>query len=155
MPGDGHPDGVTDEDRNRYGLLLDRAAERGLLPPAEYEVRLMAMAEATTVDELQRLVTELPAFGDPSPVAAPPGGAGPGAQRRPEGDPAAWILPTPTPARAKGKKGASSWLVLVVVVTVLAVALVALALVARNVARTRPSPVPGVVAPAGVSSPRP
>ena len=41
-----YPRAVTDEDRNRYGVLLDHAAERGLLSPAEYQVRLAELAEA-------------------------------------------------------------------------------------------------------------
>jgi len=67
----GGPDGrpVTDDDRNRYGLLLDRAAEGGLLASHEYEVRLRELASASTVDEMHRIVTELPAFTGPLPTA--------------------------------------------------------------------------------------
>ena len=43
-----------------------RAAERGLLSPTEYQARLGEVAEASSVDELRRIVTELPAFGTPS-----------------------------------------------------------------------------------------
>jgi hypothetical protein len=74
---------VTDDDRNRYGLLLDRAAEGGLLASHEYEVRLRELASASTVDEMHRIVTELPAFTGPLPTtgrrraAAPTGSAGP------------------------------------------------------------------------------
>jgi hypothetical protein len=53
---------ITDEERNRYGLLLDRAAERGLLEPSEYEVRLRELAEATTTEQMMQIVTELPVF---------------------------------------------------------------------------------------------
>ena len=53
---------MTDEDRNRFGILLDHASERGLLTPLEYEFRLSELAEATSMDELRRIVTELPAF---------------------------------------------------------------------------------------------
>ena len=59
--------GVTDEDRNRFGILLDHAAERGLLSLPEYEVRLGELAAATSVDEMRQIVTELPVF---NPVAA-------------------------------------------------------------------------------------
>ena len=53
---------VSDEERTSYGLLLDRAAERGLLDPSEYEVRLRRLAEATTTAEMVAIVSELPAF---------------------------------------------------------------------------------------------
>jgi len=53
---------VSDEERTSYGLLLDRAAERGLLDPSEYEVRLRRLAEATTTAQMVAIVSELPAF---------------------------------------------------------------------------------------------
>ena len=136
-------DGVTDDDRNRFGLLLDRAAERGLLTPAEYELRLAAMAEATSLDELRRLVTELPAFGGPSPVASRPTGSGGGGGVVP--DPASWVLPAPTPARRPGRRSRSPWLLPLLLGVILVVSLVALALVAHSVARNRPAPAPGAV----------
>jgi hypothetical protein len=55
-------EGVTDEERNRYGSLLDRAAERGLLEPSEYEVRLRDLAQATSTEAMMQIVTELPVF---------------------------------------------------------------------------------------------
>jgi hypothetical protein len=58
----GSPTAVTDEDRTRYGVLLDRAAEHGLLAPYDYEIRLRDLASATTVDQMNHIVTELPAF---------------------------------------------------------------------------------------------
>ena len=61
---------VSDEDRNRFGTLLDHAAERGLLSASEYEVRLGELADATTIDQMQQIVTELPLF-------TPPVGAAP------------------------------------------------------------------------------
>ncbi len=51
---------VTDDDRQRFGVLLDRAFDRGLLDAVEYQRRLGALAEAATVEELRDLVTELP-----------------------------------------------------------------------------------------------
>jgi hypothetical protein len=62
---------ITDEERNRYGLLLDRAAERGLLGPSEYEVRLRELAEATTTEQMMQIVTELPVFNALPPNTAP------------------------------------------------------------------------------------
>jgi hypothetical protein len=53
---------VTDQDRNRYGLLLDKALERGLLTTSDYEVRLRDLAEATSTEEMLAIVTDLPAF---------------------------------------------------------------------------------------------
>jgi len=53
---------VTDEDRQQYGRLLDSAMERGLLSPYEYETRLGDLAAAPTLDDLKRIVTELPMF---------------------------------------------------------------------------------------------
>ena len=66
---------ITDEERTRYGLLLDSAAERGLLDPADYEIRLRELAEATTTAQMTDIVAELPAFAG--------GSAGPG---RPDPD---------------------------------------------------------------------
>ncbi len=60
---------VTDEDRSRYGVLLDHAAERGLLDSSEYEVRLRQLAEATTTEQMVAIVAELPAL--TPPVGAP------------------------------------------------------------------------------------
>ena len=60
---------VTDEERTSYGVLLDRAAERGLLDSSEYDVRLRQLAEATTTSQMVAIVSELPAF---TPPARPP-----------------------------------------------------------------------------------
>jgi Domain of unknown function (DUF1707) len=62
---------ITDEERNRYGSLLDRAAERGLLEPSEYEVRLRELAQATSTEEMMQIVTELPVFNPSTPSPAP------------------------------------------------------------------------------------
>jgi hypothetical protein len=62
---------VTDEERTSYGVLLDRAAERGLLDSAEYEVRLRQLAEATTTAQMVAIVSELPAFAAPATPSAP------------------------------------------------------------------------------------
>ena len=134
------PGAVTDEERNRYGVLLDHAAERGLLPPAEYQVRLAELAEATSVEQLQRIVTELPAFAAPGAPAAPPGrpahAAGASARSTPDPaglDSALWANLTP----AKSRRGSGNpWVILAVVIAVLLVAIVVLALVAGHVAHT-------------------
>jgi hypothetical protein len=126
---------VTDEDRNRFGLLLDHAAERGLLSPADYQVRLAELAEADSIEELQRIVTELPAFGATPGMSAPSPqpAAVPGGPPAPELDAALWASLTPAaPRRGRG----NPWLVLLVVVAILVVALAGLALVASHVIHT-------------------
>jgi hypothetical protein len=132
---------VTDEERNRYGVLLDHAAERGLLAPVEYQARLAEVADATSVEELQRIVTELPAFGAtvaaaPSPPGSSPWGGSAGARRAP--DPAAFdsaLWANLTPARSRRDSG-NPWLILAIVTAVLLVAVVVLAVVAAHVAHT-------------------
>ena len=137
--------GVTDEDRNRFGVLLDHAAERGLLSPADYQVRLAELAEAGSIEELQRIVTELPAFAatpgmsppSSTPSSTPSGqlSAVPGGPPAPELDAALWASLTPaTHRRGRG----NPWLVLLVVVAILLVALIGLALVASHVIHTHP-----------------
>ncbi len=139
-PGGPSPEQVTDEDRNRFGMLLDSAAERGLLSPADYQVRLGLVAEATSHDELQRLVTELPAFAAPaaggSPGAisgspAPPTGRSPGLERTTD-DSTSWTVPSARPLRGRGRGRGSArpgqWLVLALVVGILIVAMVVLTL---------------------------
>jgi len=80
---------ITDEVRIRYGLLLDRAAERGLLEPADYEVRLRALAGATTTEQMVDIVAELPAFTPPPSRGSPAGALGAGRS-----------IPGPRPGRA-------------------------------------------------------
>lgn len=163
------PPGVTDEDRNRFGVLLDHAAERGLLSPAAYQVRLAELADATSVEELQRIVTELPAFEgsasrvaapatSPSPMAAPGGPSsrspGPAAFPRtptPKLDAALWASFTPASPR---KSTGNPYIILAVVVVILLVAMVGLALVAAHVAHTQPGHATGMGT-AGLSLLRP
>jgi hypothetical protein len=111
--------GVSDEDRNRFGILLDHAEERGLLGPGEYQVRLRELAEATSIEEMTEIVSTLPAFGA---VATP--------AKRPDATPypsAFGTLPT------KRQQRNPPWLLLLVVVAVILVAMVALAVVAAHV----------------------
>lgn len=153
---------VTDEVRNRYGVLLDHAAERGLLPPAEYQVRLVELAEATSVEQLQRIVTELPVFGGSAnpvmvaggpvpvpgepvgPAAVPDRAVGPSpdpAAAAPELDAALWASLTPaTPRRNRG----NPWVILIILVAVLLAALVGLALVAGHVSHAHTGGTTGV-----------
>jgi hypothetical protein len=135
---------VTDEDRNHYGLLLDRAAERGLLGPSDYEVRLRDLAAASTIDQMNRIVTELPAF-----AAAPPTGS---ARARASRTPATRGAADLRSARRRS----SPWLLLVIVVVVVAASLVFLAVYAGHLVRTHNSGLAPAAVPARpVSAPRP
>ena len=146
------PPAVTDDERNRYGALLDAAAERGLLSPTEYQARLGEVAEAPSVAELQRIVTELPAFGIPTAAAA--GRRSPEWRlgrcdrfdgRRPSApDLDAILWAGRTQAVARRDRG-NQWIVLAVVVGVLLVALVALGLVAAHLTHTHGAGTPAAV----------
>jgi hypothetical protein len=122
---------VTDEDRNRFGLLLDHAAERGLLDSHEYELRLGELASATTVEQMRTIVTELPMLATPLAVGGSPKGRGLGLGR-PAGLAGARST-TPT----AGKRRSSPWLLLVVLVVVLVAALAFFAVYAGHIAHTR------------------
>ena len=147
--------GVTDEDRNRYGVLLYHAAERGLLSGPEYQARLVELADATSLDQMRRIVTELPVFGAPggvpasdrasgSPSSARPGPGSPSGAAPGDLEAALWAARTPAnPRRSRG----NPWVILLVVVAVLAVALVVLALVAAHYSHhhTGSTPVAGAL----------
>jgi hypothetical protein len=116
---------VTDEERTRYGLLLDRAAERGLLDPAEYQIRLRELAEATSTARMLEIVTELPAFTLPPATAA----------RTPRS-----LRTRPAAPGVGGQRRRSTvWVVLVVVVVIAVVSLVVLALSVERLSRTHGS----------------
>ena len=112
---------ISDDERNRYGLLLDRAAERGLLTPREYEVRLADLAAATSVDQMREIVTVLP---------------GREAPRRPPR--AARTRTGPSSAEAGAlaadhvRRRSSHWLVLAVLVLAMVVAMVFFAVYAEH-----------------------
>lgn len=115
---------VTDEDRTRYGLLLDSAAERGLLGTYEYEVRLRDLASATSFEELNRIVSELPVFTAPT--------AAPSKQTRRSAS------TTARHSMAGGigrKRPVSHWLMLAMLVLVAIAALVVLSVYIRQLAR--------------------
>jgi len=82
---------VTDDDRHRYGRLLDSAHERGLLGERDYELRLGELAAAASIGELNRIVTELPVF-TPT-VRARPARRSPRSPRRPRPTPPAPLRP--------------------------------------------------------------
>jgi hypothetical protein len=116
---------ATDQDRNRYGLLLDKALERGLLTASDYQVRLRDLAEATSTDEMLAIVTDLPAFARATASSASRRGSR--SPTEPGGHRLA-VSPARTlgPARSQPRPG--PWLILVVLVLVVVVALVVLGL---------------------------
>lgn len=119
-------DGVTDEDRTRYGLLLDRAAERGLLSTSEYQVRLGDLAEAATIDQMRKIVTELPVFHAPATGTVAKG------SRRSTTVPA---LGAPSP-RVGGRGRSGRWVLLAIVVIAVLVSLVIFTISAEHVVHT-------------------
>jgi hypothetical protein len=141
-PGD-HPPAVTDEDRQQYGRLLDSAMERGLLSPYEYETRLSDLAEAPTLDELKRIVTELPIFGTAATPASKP--ARPSRFGGPPGSGPSDGLPL-TPgttrglARSAAKSQRSRWTKLIVLLVVVIVVFVALSIYAEHLVHNHNNP---------------
>jgi Domain of unknown function (DUF1707) len=135
---------VTDDDRNRYGMLLDKAADRGLLTTAQYEVRLRDLASAATTEEMLAIVTDLPAF-----TAVPGATASAGRRGRMAPGPSAGHPLTGGPGSLGTRRRqprTSAWLVLVVLVVVVAVALVVLGLAAARLHRPAPTGSPRPVA---------
>jgi len=117
---------VTDDDRHVYGQLLDRAFERGLLGSFDYEVRLRELSEATSVEQMKGIVTELPAF-VMAPTTAKPSRKS--------------MLSSPTRSSAgPGKtQWSSPWTKLIILVVVVVVALIVLSIFAQHIVRTHTS----------------
>jgi hypothetical protein len=128
---------VTDEDRQAYGRLLDRAFERGLLGSYDYEVRLRELSEATSVEEMKEIVTELPVFNLPTTGAK---------AKRPS-------LAGTTAVGGAGVGAKSPWTKLVVLVVAVAVVFVLLALYAEHVVHGRTGGTGGAPPPAVAVSP--
>jgi len=131
---------VSDDERNRYGVLLDHAAERGLLTPTEYRERLMQLAEAPSIEDLQRIVTEFPSFDMSGATASSPvrhaDQARPAASGTPDPaalDAALWASLTPASSR---RSSGGQWLILAMMVVMLVIAMVVLALVAAHMAHS-------------------
>jgi Domain of unknown function (DUF1707) len=129
---------VTDEDRTRYGVLLDRAAERGLLAPYDYEMRLRDVASATTIEQMNRIVTELPVFTGPA-------GATPRNRRRPV-DP---LISSNRPSfsAAAGPRRARLWLMVTIVMVVAVASLLFLSIYTRHLVHNRNSGLPAITQP--------
>ncbi|MGH9079232.1 MAG: DUF1707 domain-containing protein [Acidimicrobiales bacterium] len=119
---------VTDEDRNRYGLLLDRAAERGLIGPYDYEVRLADLAAASTIEQMNRIVTELPAFAPAAATPSVPRASATAGLGRPGSGPT-----------GASRRRSSPWMLLVIVVAVVAASLMLLTIYAEHTVRSRNS----------------
>jgi hypothetical protein len=117
---------VTDEERSRYGRLLDSAAERGLLDPAEYEIRLRELAEATSTARMVEIVTELPVFAAPAPTTTRPRRNAAPAGRE-------------SPGLGGQHRRATVWVVLAVLIVVAVASLIILALSAERLSRNHSS----------------
>jgi hypothetical protein len=50
----------TDEDRQRYGRLLDSAYARGLIDDGEYSLRLTELVEADSTERMNQIVELMP-----------------------------------------------------------------------------------------------
>lgn len=144
----GIDDPVTDDDRTRYGVLLDHAAERGLLTVGEYEVRIGELAEATTIDEMRRIVTELPAFAPPVPTST----TSPSPSRSRRSAPV--LAPDALLMTAGTRRRNSSWVVLAVLVAVIVALLIAFTIYAEHLTKSHTAAPPGVAAARTVSAPR-
>jgi hypothetical protein len=63
----GYPaSGPSEEDRERYMRLLDRALERGLLGDGDYMLRADAIARATDIEQMNEIVQRLPVLEVPA-----------------------------------------------------------------------------------------
>jgi hypothetical protein len=145
-PSADHPPAVTDEDRQQYGRLLDSAMERGLLSPYEYETRLSDLAEAPTIDELKRIVTELPIFGEatsvPKPASKPAKPSLFGGSPVSELSDGLPLTPGTTRALARGaaKSQRSRWTKLIILLIVVIALFVALSIYAQHLVHNHNNP---------------
>jgi len=149
---------IRGTDREAYARLLDRAHARELLNPVEYQLRLAELADAGTVEEMKRIVTDLPALAGVN-GAAGGNGAGPRSptrsDRRSTGL-AAW----PGVAgyrvsrrRAGATPGTRPWTVLALVMVVVILVFALLVVYADRVvheSHTRSGSLPAAVHPAPV-----
>jgi hypothetical protein len=124
---------VTDQDRNRYGLLLDKALERGLLTAADFEIRQRDLAEATSTEEMVAIVTDLPAFARATASSARRRGRR--SPTEPGGNPAA-ASPALTLGPARSHPRTVPWLILVALVLVVVATLVVLGLSVSHLHRS-------------------
>lgn len=130
---------VTDKDRHVFGALLDRAAERGLLNPHEYELRLGELATATSLEQMREIVTDFPL-----PSTAPSAAAAKKLSKSPRGSSAGdAVLGMPgldplRPSRHSRQRN-SPWLFLGIVLVVFVVVMVLFSIYAEHVLHTHPT----------------
>lgn len=124
--GEGQTVVVTDDDRNRYGALLDSAAERGLLEPYEYEVRLGELATATSHERMREIVTDLPL------LTTPPATAARKRARSARRSPARGAVPETVMAKSHGHRRSSPWVLLAMVLVVFVAAMVFFSIYAEH-----------------------
>jgi hypothetical protein len=92
-----------DDDRDRVAGVLRDAYAEGRLPPTEFEARLQATYDATTIADLLALVTDLPdRSGALAELRATP-------------------VPAPSPSRPGKTFGVGAWAIPVLVLVVLLV----------------------------------
>ncbi len=125
----GNAEVISDDERNRFGVLLDRAAERGLLTPREYELRLADLAAATSVEQMREIVTVLPSRDAPAPR--------PSRSARSRGR--ATAVDGVAPLNGGADRRSSPWLVLALVVLALVVAMAFFAVYAEHLAHVHSS----------------
>jgi hypothetical protein len=135
----GSPPEVTDEDRQTYGRLLDSAMERGLLSAYDYETKLGDLAEASTIDEMKRIVTELPIFTASTPAKPKRPSLLTGSRRSGSAD----VLPVMPGSSHDRMSGAAAtgrsnrWTKLIILLIVVIVLFVALSIYAAHLTNNR------------------
>jgi hypothetical protein len=83
----------TDEDRERYLRLLDNALDRDLLDAEEHARRVLEVGTATSIDELNGIVWQLPVMDRPA-VQRPSRVVSSGQRRRPQVGPPSSVMDT-------------------------------------------------------------
>lgn len=132
-------DEITDKDRHVFGALLDRAAERGLLNPHEYQLRLGELANATSLEQMREIVTDFPL-----PSTAPSAAAVKKRSKSTRGSSAGDAMLAmqgldPMRSRRQTKERNSPWLLLTVVLAVFVVVMVLFSIYAEHVLHTHPA----------------
>jgi hypothetical protein len=129
-------DEITDKDRHVFGALLDRAAERGLLNPHEYQLRLGELASATSLEQMREIVTNFPL-----PSTAPSAAVIKKRSKSTRGSSAGDAMLAmqglaPMQPNRHSKERNSPWLLLTVVLVVFVVVMVLFSIYAAHVLHT-------------------
>jgi hypothetical protein len=125
---------VSDDDRTRYGMLLDRAAERGLLSADDYQVKLGELADATSIDQMNMIVSNFPA------LTLTPSSTRSTTSRRSTAALTSGVALAPRPG---GRRRSSPWVLLGVLVFVVLASIVVFYVYAEHLVHSRGA---GVVA---------